>query len=111
MDQPTAAVDAYTRAIQIVDQDLAAGNATTGDRAYRAYYRIASGQTGASMLDGLRKDLEQLTDVTEPGALVRVAIAWRMLGATDKAQEAAKRASAKCPVYRNHPDLRILKAG
>lgn len=104
--QPTAAVDAYTRAIQIVDQDMAIGNATTGDRAYRAYYRIASGVSGASMLDGLRPDLEQLTDVTEPGALVRVAIAWRMLGANDKSQEAAKRAGARCPVYRNHPDLR-----
>jgi tetratricopeptide (TPR) repeat protein len=111
MDQPTAAVGAYTRAIQIVDQDIAAGNATTGDRAYRAYYRIASGQTGAAVLDGLRKDLEELTDVTEPGALVRVAIAWRMLGAGDKSQEVAKRASAKCPVYRNHPDLRSLKGG
>lgn len=103
--QPQAAADAYARAIQIVDQDIANGNATGGDRAYRAYYRVASGQTDASMPNELRRDLEQLTDVTEPGALVRVAIAWRMLGVKDKSQEVAKRASAKCPVYRNHPDL------
>jgi tetratricopeptide (TPR) repeat protein len=106
MGQRKAAADAYARAIQIVDQDIANGNATGGDRAYRAYYRVASGQSGASASAELRADLEQLTDVREPGALVRVAIAWRMLGENDKSQEAAKLASARCPVYRQHPDLR-----
>lgn len=102
------AVDAYTRAIQIVDQDFAIGNATAGDRAYRAYYRIAAGQSSASLqnADELRQDLEQAADITEPGALVRIAIAWHLLGERDRSQQAAQRASAKCPVYQNHPDLR-----
>lgn len=102
------AVEAYARAVQIVDQDLASGNATAGDMAYRAYYRIAAGQSGAPLQDGdeLRKDLEDAADITEPGALVRIAIAWRLLGERDRSRQAAERASAKCPVYRSHPDLR-----
>lgn len=112
VDQRAAAVDAYTRAIRIVDQDIANGNATAGDRAYRAYYRLAAGQSGAMLSDAseLQKELESAANITEPGALVRIAIAWRFLGAHDKSEQAAKRASAKCPVYRNHPDLRIAPA-
>lgn len=106
--QPAAAIDAYTRAVRIVEQDIAKGNATAGDKAFRAYYRIAAGQSGAPLPDKieLRNDLEQAAAVTEPGALVRIAIAWRLLGETDRSQQAAQRASAKCPVYRRHPDLR-----
>jgi tetratricopeptide (TPR) repeat protein len=108
VNQPTQAVDAYTRAIKIVEQDLANGNATAGDKAFRAYYRIAAGQAGAPLpdKDDLRKDLEQAATVSEPGALVRIAIAWRLLSEHDRSHQAAERASAKCPVYRLHPDLR-----
>ena len=102
--QSAKAVAAYTRALQIIDQDLASGNATAGDKAYRAYYRIAAGQLRSS--EALRTDLEEVADVTEPGALVRIAIAWRLLGADEKSRRAAERASEKCPVYRSHPDLR-----
>ena len=106
--QSAKAVEAYARAVKIVDQDLASGNATAGDKAYRAYYRIAAGQSGAPLPDGdeLRKALEDAADITEPGALVRIAIAWRLLGDRDRSRQAAERASAKCPVYRSHPDLR-----
>ena len=106
--QPAEAIDAYARAVRIVEQDIAKGNATAGDKAFRAYYRIAAGQSGAPLPDEdeLRKDLEQASTVTEPGALVRIAIAWRLLGELDRSQQAAQRASAKCPVYQRHPDLR-----
>jgi hypothetical protein len=49
--------------------------------------------------------LDNVSGITEPGALVRIAIAWRLLGERDTSQQAATRASAKCPVYKNHPDL------
>jgi Flp pilus assembly protein TadD len=107
LDRSTEAIDSYRRAVQIVDQDLARGIATAGDRAYRAYYQIAASRSGASLPipDGLRTDLEQIGDITEPGALVRIAVAWRLLGERDKSQQAATRASARCPIYRHHPDL------
>jgi len=108
MHQLPQAVDAYSRALRILDQDFANGNATAGDRAYRAYYRIAASQPGTPLQDeaSLRQDLERAADITEAGALVRIAVAWHLLGEQDKSIQAVKRASAKCPVYDNHPDLR-----
>lgn len=107
MGQATPAVEAYERAIRIVDRDFENGNATAGDRAYRAYYRVAAGHSAGSVKNQseLRADLEQVADITEPGALVRIAIAWRLLGEREKSQQAAEHACAKCPVYKSHPDL------
>jgi tetratricopeptide (TPR) repeat protein len=110
-NQPILAAQAYAKATQILAQDLAAGNATEGDKGYRAYYAVASMKASGRSLSADQKALviRDLTEAyaadTEPGALVRIAIAWHFLGEPARAQQATARAAGKCRAYRDHPDL------
>jgi tetratricopeptide (TPR) repeat protein len=105
------ASQAYARAIQIVSSDFAQGNATTGDKAYRAYYSVvaleSSGKRPSESERGaLIADLDTAaTLATEAPALLRAAIGLHLLGDNDRAREVAARASKTCRVYATHPDL------
>lgn len=105
------AARAYARALQIVTNDFSLGNATAGDKAYRAYYRVLVARSAGERATSAERasHLEDINDATasttEAPALLRAALALKWLDEADRSRQVATLAGATCPVYAAHPDL------
>lgn len=109
------AIDAYVRALEIVERDFLMGNGTSGDKASRAYYYLAlqaldvSRRPPAAAMTAFDRELDEAQDENaESAALLRVAQARLLQKQYDKARAALKMAVARCPCYAEFPDLAEL---
>jgi tetratricopeptide (TPR) repeat protein len=109
------AIDAYVRALEIVERDFLMGNGTSGDKASRAYYYLAlqaldgSRRPPVAALAAFDRELDEAQDAnTESAALLRVAQSRLLQKQYDKARAALKMAVARCPCYAEFPDLAEL---
>jgi len=112
--QTEPAVDAYRRAIEIIERDFLMGNATTGDKASRAYYytvllSLAPQLMPRAVEASLERDLkEALSATTESYALLRLAQTGLMRNDEELARAALEKATERCKCYLQYPDLAPL---
>ncbi len=110
------AIEAYVRAAEIIERDFMMKNATTGDKASRAYYYTALMQLDGrsappAMLESLERDLREALDAsTESYALLRLAQTYLVRGDPALARAALDKALARCPCYASYPDLESIVA-
>jgi tetratricopeptide (TPR) repeat protein len=110
------AVEAYRRAIEIIERDFLMGNATTGDKASRAYYYTAllslTPQPIPQAIEAsLDKDLRDALDsTTESYALLRLSQTALMRRNAALARAALDKAAQRCECYLSYPDLKPLLA-
>lgn len=108
------AIEAYARATEIIERDFLMGNATTGDRATRAYYymtllELDQRRAPAAILKSLDRDLEEaLASSTESYALLRVAQTSVLRKNEVQARAALAKAMSRCECYERYPDLAPL---
>jgi tetratricopeptide (TPR) repeat protein len=108
------AIEAYVRAAEIIERDFMMKNATTGDKASRAYYYTALMQLDGrsaprAMLESLERDLREALDAsTESYALLRLAQTHLVRGDRALARAALDKALSRCPCYASYPDLESL---
>lgn len=108
------AIDAYRHAIEIIERDFLMGNATTGDKASRAYYytmllSLTPQPMPRAIEESLERDLEEaLKSTTESYALLRLAQTGLMRGNETLARAALDKATARCKCYLQYPDLAPL---
>jgi tetratricopeptide (TPR) repeat protein len=109
--QPAFSAQAYSRALAILEADGKTGNAVAADKTFRAYYLTMTQSLDKRSWQTFNRstlvsELEiGLTIETDPAALLRAAIAWRLLGNAEKSALALQKASKTCVVYKQHPDL------
>jgi tetratricopeptide (TPR) repeat protein len=110
------AISAYRRAIEIIERDFLMGNATTGDKASRAYYytvllSLTPQPIPQAIAASLERDLkESLESTTESYALLRLAQTALIRGDTSLARAALDKAAQRCECYLRYPDLKPLIA-
>lgn len=111
----TEAVNAYVRALEIVERDFLTGTAGVADKAARAYYYLAlleldPGKQPKAAIASLERDLEEaLSANAESSSLLRIAQAWLIKGETDRARAALDKATQRCRCYAEFPDVAPLK--
>lgn len=90
------------------------GNATTGDKASRAYYYMTLLSLEPQPLPraveaSLDRDLEDaLRSTTESYALLRLAQTSLMRNDEARARAALAKATERCPCYWSYPDLKAI---
>lgn len=105
------AVAAYRHAVEIIERDFLMGNATTGDKASRAYYytmllSLAPQDMPQAVAASLERDLkEALESTTESYALLRTAQTALLRKDETLARAALTKATQRCPCYARYPDL------
>jgi Flp pilus assembly protein TadD len=110
------AAAAYRRAVEIIERDFLMGNATTGDKASRAYYYMTLLSLEPQPLPraveaSLDRDLEDaLRSTTESYALLRLAQTSLMRNDEARARAALAKATERCPCYWSYPDLKAIAA-
>lgn len=110
------AIEAYVRAAEIVERDFMMNNATTGDKASRAYYYTTLMQFDGrsapqAVVESLERDLRDALDAsTESYALLRLAQTYLVRGDQALARAALDKALARCPCYASYPDLELIAA-
>jgi tetratricopeptide (TPR) repeat protein len=108
------AISAYRRAIEIIERDFLMGNATTGDKASRAYYYtvlllLTPQPIPQALAASLERDLKESLDATtESYALLRLAQTALIRGDTSLARAALDKAAKRCECYLRYPDLKLL---
>lgn len=111
------AINAYVRALEIVERDFLMGNGTSSDKASRAYYYLTLAQLDPqraqppAVIAALDKDLETAyRDDVEAAALLRVTQSWLLKKKPAKAREALLKATRRCPCYMQYPDFETIAA-
>lgn len=108
------AIDAYRRALEIIERDFLMGNATTGDKASRTYYyhqliALDRQPLPAAIEASMERDLEDaLRSTTESYALLRLAQTALLRNNLTQARAALAKATERCECYRSYPDLKAI---
>ncbi len=105
------AIDAYVKALEIVERDFMNGNGTASDKAWRASYYTALLELDARRVPPaiertLDRDLEEaFAAPLEPSGWLRLAQTWVLRKDPEKARAALAEAKSICRHYERHPDL------
>ncbi len=108
---PESAIEAYLKALEIVERDLLRGTATDSDRAARAWYVSVLARLAPHRVpDALRRQLDQELDaldqaVLDPNAHLRLAATWLERGDPERAAGQIEQATDVCTVFSRSPDL------
>jgi len=109
--QKNKSVNAYLRALKIIERDTLRGNLSASDQIYRHYYSLiltSIAPTQYSRQD-LNLDSSQLKVLTnheiQSTARARMAYAFYLYQEQKLAKQALTKAATVCPVYNKHPDL------
>ncbi len=110
------ALEAYTKALTILERDFMNGNGTVADSVWRAYYYatllgLDAARVPPAVERVLERDLEQASGKPmEPSGLLRLAQAWVLRNDHLKARAALAEATRLCSHYARNPDLDVLAA-
>lgn len=110
------AIDAYVKALEIVERDFMNGNGTASDKAWRASYYTALLDLDARRVPpAVERTLERDMDEAfaaplEPSGWLRLAQTWTLRNEPVKARAALAKAMTLCSHYQRHPDLDGLRA-
>jgi len=110
-DDNKGAIQAWLRAIEIVERDRLRGTAGHDDAAARVHYytavkRLQPGAVDGKTITDLEAELEELMRLElSANAWVGVAKAWINLGQARAARAALSRATATCPGYGQLPEF------
>ncbi|OKY27174.1 lipopolysaccharide assembly protein LapB [Thalassotalea sp. PP2-459] len=111
-NQHNEAINAYQKALAVIDRDFARGNETINDKVYQLYYsvRIAkeNGMKQLSESDLLTRiePLSTRSDSLDLSTKVRVGLLYAYVSKDDKAQLYLSKAIEKCPIYQQLPELK-----
>jgi tetratricopeptide (TPR) repeat protein len=114
--QQEAAAEAFLRAVEVSERDVLQGIDSPADRASRAYYYSSLHALAPQRLPPDTEDrvkatlLEVLEHPLEPGAAVRVALAWLQYGRRELALQAFEQAVERCGGYAATPGLESLRS-
>ncbi|MDO6427322.1 tetratricopeptide repeat protein [Thalassotalea sp. 1_MG-2023] len=110
-NQHDEAINAYQKALAVIDRDFARGNETINDKVYQLYYsvRIAkeNGMNQLSESDLLTRiePLSSRSDSLDLSTKVRVGLLYAYISQDDKAELYLSKAIEKCPIYQQLPEL------
>ncbi len=108
------AVEAYSKALEILERDRLRGYAMVMDEIYHDYYLYALHHIDPERFarPDTRITRERFAEYLErdlyPSAYLRLAQLERMEGRLSRARQARDKAVAICPGYRLHPDMKPL---
>jgi len=112
--QTEQAIDAYRKAIKIIERDELRGNAFIMDDIYKEYYLLQLNQLDAQQFamptdtktpDQLEK---YLASDLYPSAYLKLAQIQYIYANLELSRRALQKAAESCPVFLQHPDLKPL---
>lgn len=110
------AMNAYVRALEIVERDFLTGTGGVADKAARAYYYLTlldldPASAPKAALASLEHDLEEALQAgVESSSLLRVSQSWLLKGDVARARAALDKATERCRCYADFPDVARLAA-
>jgi hypothetical protein len=109
-------MNAYVRALEIVERDFLTGTGGVADKAARAYYYLTlldldPVNAPKAALASLEHDLEEALQAgVESSSLLRVSQSWLLKGDVGRARVALDKATERCRCYADFPDVARLAA-
>ena len=103
-------IQAYEKALQVIDREYARGNQNLSHQAFRLYYQIKQHQLDDKkypLNESVNKALlsvAQQHNTLDSSAIARIALGFHYMGEQAYADKYRQLASARCPIYLQLPD-------